>query len=245
MSDSTSAGREMDLLRRWLPVAVAPFDSAAFRSGLVVVDVINGFATVGGGALAPRTANAQVARMVDETDRLARAFAAKNLPIFVFLDTHEPGKPEPPYPSHCERGSGEDELVPQLAWLADCPQATLLRKDCINGFVGATDLATGDNRMVRWINDHGLQAIVVVGICTDICVMDLVLTTLSARNHGMTPTLSHIVVYEPGCATYDLPRDTALSLGLPETAAHPQQPTHHVGLYLMASRGARLASAIT
>jgi hypothetical protein len=74
--------------------------------------------------------------------------------------------------------------------------------------------------------------------------MDFVLTMLSARNHGLMPTLADIVVYEPGCATYDLPREVALSLDLPKTASHPQALTHHLGLYFMASRGAVLASEI-
>jgi nicotinamidase-related amidase len=128
--------------------------------------------------------------------------------------------------------------------LETCPTATLIRKDCINGFVGAHDARTGDNAIVRWINDHRLDALLVVGICTDICVMDFVLTMLSARNHGLTPGLRDIVVYEPACATYDLPRDTALGLGLDETAAHPQALAHHLGLYFMASRGAVVAAQL-
>ncbi|MEK7246094.1 MAG: isochorismatase, partial [Pseudomonadota bacterium] len=78
----------------------------------------------------------------------------------------------------------------------------------------------------------------------DICVMDFVLTMLSARNHGLAPPLRDIVVYEPACATYDLPRATALALGLPATAAHPQAEAHHMGLYFMASRGARVADRL-
>jgi nicotinamidase-related amidase len=239
-ADVTAAG-----LRGRLPVSTGTFDTSSCRTGLVVVDEVNGFATVGAGALAPQAPNAQVERMVEQTDQLAREFVSRDLPIIVLLDTHEPGKPEPPYPPHCEKGSGEEELVAQLAWLENCPQATLVRKDCINGFVGATEIATGDNRIVRWVNERALEAIVVVGICTDICVMDFVLTMLSARNHRMMPTLKHVVVFEPGCATYDLPKETALAIGLPETAAHPQDLTHHLGLYFMASRGAVLASTLT
>ena len=58
-------------------------------------------------------------------------------------------------------------------------QATLLRKDCINGFVDG-DLAEDDggNAVADWINGHGLDRVLVVGICTDICVMDFVLTLL-------------------------------------------------------------------
>ena len=98
------------------------------------------------------------------------------------------------------------------------------------------------NKVVDWVNSHRLEAVVTVGICTDICVMDFVLTLLSARNHGMMPTLEDIVVYEPATATYDLPLAVAKDLGLPDTAAHPKAETHHMGLYFMASRGAILAS---
>ena len=49
---------------------------------------------------------------------------------------------------------------------------------------------------------------------------------------------------EMGFTDHDLPLTVARSLGLPDTAAHPREPTHHAGLYLMASRGARLAARI-
>ena len=245
MPDSPVTDSALDSIRREMPLAFQAFDPAAKTSGLVIVDEVNGFATVGAGALAPPVPNGQVSRMVAETDRLARAFAGADRPIAAFLDSHEPGKPEPPYPAHCEMGTGEEDLVPQLAWLETCPQATLIRKDCINGFVGAIDTATGSNRIVDWANGARLQALLVVGICTDICVMDFVLTMLSARNHGLTETLEDIVVHEPGCATYDLPLAVARDLGLADTAAHPQDATHHLGLYFMASRGALLADTVT
>ncbi len=242
MPDHAIEDSVLESVSRDLPIALGQFDPAAQATGLVIVDEVNGFATVGAGNLAPPAPNAQVARMVDETDRLARRFEAAGWPILAFLDTHVPGKPEPPYPPHCEAGTGEEELVPALAWLADAGTATLVRKDCINGFVGA--IQDGGNRVVDWANDNRLAAVLVVGICTDVCVMDFVLTLLSARNHDMMPTLKDIVVYEPGCATYDLPAATAAELGLPATATHPQMATHHMGLYFMASRGALLAGEL-
>ena len=99
--------------------------------------------------------------------------------------------------------------------------------------------------MIDWVNRHGLRRILVVGVCTDICVMDFVLTLLSARNHDMMPSLTDILVYEGGCATYDLPKAVAEDLGLGPTAAHPQDVTHYMGLYFMASRGARLVNEVT
>jgi len=226
-----------------LPVAPARLRLGAEPSGLIIVDEVNGFATVGAGNLAPPTPNAQVSAMVSETDRLARAFSGQGWPLLAFLDTHEPGKPEPPYPPHCEKGTGEENLVPELAWLEQDPHTTLVRKDCINGFVGAIQ-ADGRNAVVDWVNAHGLQRLLVVGICTDICVMDFVLTLLSARNHDLMPSLKDISVYAGGCATYDLPKDVALGLGLPETASHPQDLTHHLGLYFMASRGAEIVGEV-
>jgi nicotinamidase-related amidase len=234
----------LEMISEQLPVRPTTVPGLVKGNGLVIVDEVNGFATVGAGNLAPPQPNSQVTRMVTETDRLARAFAAENLPIAAFLDTHDPGKPEPPYPPHCERGTGEEKLVPELAWLEDCPQATLIAKDCINGFVGAIQ-PDGRNQILEWVLANDVSTMIVVGICTDICVMDFVLTTLSARNHGMAGGLRDIVVYEPGCATYDLPKSVAVdTLGLPETAAHPQAPTHHLGLYFMASRGAVIADRL-
>ena len=243
-STTDSSDGVLEQLRMQMPVAASPFDTAISRTGLVIVDEVNGFATVGMGPLAPPAPNDQVDRMIAETDRLARSIAERDLPIAAFLDSHAPGKPEPPYPPHCEIGTGQENLVPALEWLHDCPQATLIRKDCINGFVGSIDAKSGRNRIVDWVNDNAIETVLAVGICTDICVMDFVLTMLSARNHGLMPTLVDIVVFEPGCATYDLPREVALSIDLPETASHPQALTHHLGLYFMASRGAVLASEI-
>ena len=230
-------------LEKAMPIASERLSLGEGKVGLIIVDEVNGFASVGGGNLAPPVANAQVSGMVSETDRLARVFAGQGWPILAFLDTHEPGKAEPPYPPHCERGSGEEDLVPELKWLEQESSAMLVRKDCINGFVGAIE-ADGRNRLVDWVNEHGLEQLLIVGICTDICVMDFVLTTLSARNHGMMPSCADIFVYESGCATYDLPLETAKSLGLPGTASHPQDVTHYMGLYFMASRGARLVDAV-
>ena len=227
-----------------LPISLETLHLDGSATGLVIVDEVKGFAAVGGGNLAPPVENPQVTAMIAETDRLARRFQALGWPVLAFLDTHEPGKPEPPYPPHCERGTGEEELVDELAWLAGASNATLIHKDCINGFIGAT-APDGRNAVVDWVNAHGLETLLVVGICTDICVMDFVLTALSARNHDMMPSCREIFVHEGACATYDLPRDAALSLDLPETASHPQDATHHMGLYFMAARGARLVGEVT
>ncbi|HET8727966.1 MAG TPA: isochorismatase family protein [Alphaproteobacteria bacterium] len=243
MPDTGQSDGLLDAIQKHLPIALHGFDPRARRTGLVIVDEVNGFATVGAGNLAPPAPNPQVSRMVSETGRLARAFEERGWPMLAFLDTHVPGKPEPPYPPHCELGTGEENLVPELEWLEQARHATLMRKDCINGFVGAIR-PDGTNQVVDWVKSNRLEAVLVVGICTDICVMDFVLTMLSARNHDLMPGLKDIVVYEGACSTYDLPEGVAADLGLPRTSAHPQMLTHHMGLYFMASRGAVLAGEV-
>lgn len=228
-----------------MPLGFSEFDPAAEgrKVGLVIVDEVNGFATVGAGALAPPAPNEQVSTMVSETVSLARHFTAQGWPILAFLDTHTPGKPEPPYPPHCEEGTGEEELVPELKWLEEDANTTLVKKDCINGFIGATR-KDGSNAVADWVTENGITDLLVVGICTDICVMDFVLTSLSARNHDMMPGLKDIHVYDKGCSTYDLPRSVAEEIGYGATAAHPQDVTHYMGLYFMASRGAQLVNKV-
>ena len=232
---------DMDALIEILQDDYAPIKrmdySVKLNTGLVIVDEIKGFAEVGAGPLAPPTENDQVQQMIQETDLLEKRFVAESRPLLAFLDTHIPGKPEPPYPPHCEIGSGQEEFVEELTWLETEPTALKIRKDCINGFIGAID-ATQQNAFRQWVLGQNIKHLIVVGICTDICVMDFVLTALSARNHGMLADLEDIVVYEKACATYDLSKETADTLGLPKTAIHSQRLTHHMGLYMMASRGA-------
>lgn len=225
-----------------LPIDIVAYPLRGRRAGLVIVDEVNGFATPGAGPLAPSATDAMIERMILETDRLSHRFLEQKRPILAFLDSHVPGRPEPPYPPHCEMGTGQENFVPALAWLDDTAGVTLFRKDCINGYIGAIDRQNGHNAVAEWIVTHQLDTLVIVGICTDICVMDFVLTVLSARNHQLLPGLHDVVVHVMGCATYDLPRSIVESLRLPETVIHPQALTHHVGLYLMASRGAILAT---
>lgn len=236
-----------DELRRRLPVAAAPYRLPE-RAGLIVVDVVNGFCTVGAGPLAPVAHDAQIAGMVAKVADAARRFLDSGRPIFALLDTHEAGRPEPPYPPHCIRGSGEELLVPDLAFLDQADGATLVEKDVINGAIGAIT-SDGGNRLFDWIRAHDLEAVIVVGICTDICNLDLAVTLLSARNHyldgrPMLGGLKDVVAYAPGSATYDLPAQAVAALALPVTATHPQAETHHIGLYVMQARGAIIADAL-
>ena len=242
-------------LQTALPVQVERVALADHRGnvGLIVVDVVRGFTREGSLSDA-----ASMAPMVDAVDGVIRELQQRlgdRLRLLLLRDTHHADIPEPPYPPHCVKGSGEDELDPDLTWAADLPGAVTLDKDCINGFVGAMERAGGGvwrNRLCDWVVDNQFKTLVLVGDCTDICVSDLAVALLSARNHGMlgaaTPedreayvagiTGLQIMVHAGACATFDL--DPVLLPGGQEFLRHPGAVAHHVGLWVAASRGARV-----
>jgi nicotinamidase-related amidase len=211
------------------------------RVGLVVVDP--GVAFTRRGALSDPERMLPMLRRVGEEYRALRA-AFPDLRVLVFLDTHHADIPEPPYPPHGIIGTGEELIDPDLAWILDEPGVTVVRKDCINGFVGAIDRATGRNAFCEWARDGDFHHLVVTGDCTDICVSDFVVAALSARNHGLLTrhedraayvaaiTGLEIVVLEAACATFEAP-------------GHSARIAHRVGLWVMAGRGAAIASGWT
>lgn len=62
--------------------------------------------------------------------------------------------------------------------------------------------------------------LLVVGVCTDICVLDFVCSTLSAKNRGFLTPLEDVIVYAQGCATFDFPDHIARNTK--DSIAHPQ-----------------------
>ena len=229
-------------LEERLPVQMESITLGDGAIGLVVVDAGVGF-TRHGNLADPERMIPMVGRIAETWRRLSADVGAR-LHTLCFLDTHEPDIPEPPYPPHCIKGTGEEEIDPDLKWLLDEPEVILIRKDCINGFVGAIDRNTGTNRFCEWVKTHDIRTLLVCGDCTDICVSDFVVTALSARNHGLLTVYSpderaeyvraitglRICVLVDACETFHAP-------GL-----HEAEAAHHVGLWLMAARGATLVS---
>ncbi|KAL6558712.1 NiCoT heavy metal ion transporter Nic1 [Orobanche minor] len=216
--------------------------SGEVKSGLVLVDIVNGFCTVGSGNLAPQTHDKQIFAMVNESVKLAQEFRKRNWPIYALLDSHRPDIPEPPYPPHCITGTEESKLVPSLQWLEKEPNVTLRRKDCIDGFIGSFE-QDGSNVFIDWVKANEIHIILVVGICTDICVLDFVCSTLSARNRGFLSPLEDVIVYSRGCATFDLPVHVAENIK--GALVHPQDLMHHIGLYMAKGRGAKVVSQVS
>ncbi|GMH25288.1 hypothetical protein Nepgr_027131 [Nepenthes gracilis] len=128
-----------------------------------------------------------------------------------------------------------------LEWLENEPNVTIRRKDCIDGFLGSIE-KDGSNVFVDWVRTNQIKVALVLGICTDICVLDFVGSALSARNRRMLVPLEDVIVYSQACATYDLPVYVAQTIE--GAIAHPQELMHHIGLYIAKGRGAKVVSEV-
>ena len=213
------------------------------KTGLLIIDEVNGFCTVGAGYLAPLKPNHQIENMIKETSNLAKIFEEKFMPIALFLDTHDEGRLEKPFPPHCIQGSGEEKIVPELEWLMSS-NSLKINKDCINGFIGSINLTTKENIFINWIKLNKIESLIVTGICTDICVLDFVLTCMSAINHQIINPLNEVIVYSEACATYDMDINDIKKLNLDKSMLHDQKSYHNIGLKIMQMRGAFIANKI-
>jgi len=227
-----------------LPLNIETYDLKSKKAGLVVIDVLKGFCETGAGNLAPSKKSQQMDEMLKEVNSLSSQFVEKEMPVFAFIDSHLPEIAEPPYPTHCIKGTAEVELMDEIAWFYDHPLVTCFEKDCINSYIGAIDPKTRINYFEEWIKDNHLETLIFVGVCTDICIVDCVVTTLSVRNHSLLSALKDIVVYLPACATYDMTSQHLKKTALPEHMNHPQGLMHHIGAKIMAFRGAILSDKI-
>ncbi|GMY12088.1 nicotinamidase 1-like isoform X1 [Fagus crenata] len=233
------ASSTMELLKNELPVEQQSLVlSGDVKTGLVLVDIVNGFCTVGAGILAPRQPDEQISGMVDESVKLARIFCENKWPIFAFLDSHHPDIPEHPFPPHCIVGTNDAKLVPALQWLENEPNATLRCKDCIDGFLGSIE-KDGSNVFVDWVRNNQIEkGYARMYVCWILCAQQCL-----QKNHGLLAPLADVIVYSNGCATFDLPIHVAKTIK--NAIARPQELMHHIGLYIAKSRGAKVVSEVS
>jgi nicotinamidase/pyrazinamidase len=157
-----------------------PLTRPAERTALVVIDMINDFATPGG-ALYSEPVGAIVGAVARE---IARA-TANGAPVIFICDTHLPHDPEfELFPPHALPGKGR-EIVPAL----DTSGASaVISKRRYSAFFG-TDL---DARL----RALGVTSLRLVGNCTNICVF---FTAADAANRDYA-----IEVVRDAVASFDL-----------------------------------------
>jgi len=156
---------------------------------IIVIDMIDAFCTRG------NLASERLSRLVTPIrEYLERESAAGARALFL-VDTHEPDDPEfAVFPAHAVAGSGEDEVVAELADIAE--RSIVIRKARFSGF-HETRL---DDELARLAPDE----VEVVGVCTDICVLH---TVAGLRDRGYSVTVRADLV-----DTYDVPGHPAAEM---------------------------------
>ena len=129
---------------------------------LIVVDMQNDFVTDAlGTAEAVAIVPAVVERVREAQKTGERIFFTRDTHESAYLQTQE-GQKLPV--EHCIRGSKGWEIVPQLKALSEAPGVTVLDKPTFGSTVLGETLRELDGK-------EPIEAITLVGLCTDICVI--------------------------------------------------------------------------
>ncbi len=133
---------------------------------VLVVDMLRGFLEEGH----PLYCGPRARRIISNIQKLLERESEQGSTIFHVCDHHAPDDPEfKLFPPHCIEGTPEAELVPELAGY----QAETIHKRHFSGFY--------DTTLERKLKKLDPEALVVCGVCTDICVLH---TVADARNRG-------------------------------------------------------------
>jgi len=147
---------------------------------VLVVDMVRGFLEEGN----PLYCGAKAREIIPNVKKRLEEEAKKGSKIIYLCDTHEPQDAEfKMFPPHCIKGTSECEVIPELASVP----GEVMPKTRYSGFYG-TDLA---GRLAELKPDK----VIVVGVCTDICVQH---TVSDARNRDYS-----VEVPASGVASFD------------------------------------------
>ena len=155
---------------------------------LVVVDMINGFINEG------NLHDKGIGRIVPFCGAYIDHFIDEKQDVVAFCDSHQEDSVEfASYPSHCIEGSTECDLVPELAVFSD--DIDVVTKNSTNGF-----FAPGFQKYIEKLDEY--YEIVIVGCCTDICVLQFALSLKAYCNEKGYNI--KIIVDELACETFDI-----------------------------------------
>ena len=146
---------------------------------LFVVDMVNGFVKEG------NMHDKKIMSIVD----VIKEECEKHEHIIFIADTHEEYAIEfNSFPTHCVKGTSEAEIIDELKPYV----TTLLEKNSTNTF------HVLDKEILK---DY--DSFMIVGCCTDICVMQFALSLKTYLNQMDMP--QEVIIKENGVATYDAP----------------------------------------
>lgn len=182
-----------ELVGRWLEHvtearAIELASLQAERTVLIIIDMINGFARMGA------LSSPRVEGLIPTIARLQQRAKDSGLPILAFGDAHPVESLEfHAYPPHCIAGTAESEMVAELAAIGGY---RFIPKNSTNGCI--------EPEFQSWLADHPqVDTFIVVGDCTDICILQFALTLKTQFNRQNRA--SRIIVPTSAVDTFDGP----------------------------------------
>jgi nicotinamidase-related amidase len=220
----------LDWQNQLTPLELATLTGAdAQQTGIVCVDVIKGFCTIG--PLSSPRVNSIVEPI---TQLFTLAWSQGVRDIALPQDTHPEDAVEfAQYVPHCIRGTAESETVEAFTALPFFDQLTVIPKNSINSGLNAG--------FSSWLaeRDH-IKNWIIVGDCTDLCTYQLAMHIRLRANENQMRGVR--VILPVNCVdTYDLPVDTALEIG---AAPHNAEFLHLTFLYHMRLNGVEIVKEI-
>ncbi|NWF68702.1 MAG: isochorismatase family protein [Chloroflexi bacterium] len=200
------------------------------KVGIVSVDVIKGFCTVGP-LSSPRVNN--IVQPIARLFELAWSCGVRDMALT--QDTHPQDAVEfAQYTPHCIRGTQEAETVEAFKSLPFFDHITVIEKNSINSGLAAEFAAWVAARphIKNWIT---------VGDCTDLCTYHLAMYLRLLANQTQQRGV-RVVLPVNTVDTYDLPVAVAQQIG---AVPHDGDFLHSVFLYSMMLNGVEIVSEIT
>jgi nicotinamidase-related amidase len=154
---------------------------------LMIMDMVNGF--VKNGALMDQRINS----LIPGVTALAKKFKVNGMEILAFADSHQQKSTEfESFIQHCLEGTAESEIIDELKEVGGYK---LIKKNSTNGMYAPA--------FQEWLKDNfHKRTYVLIGDCTDICVLQLALSIRAYYDQHNTEV--EIMVVKELVDTYDL-----------------------------------------
>ncbi|KEI13923.1 isochorismatase [Clostridium novyi B str. ATCC 27606] len=196
---------------------IKELDTKEFKSNetaLIIVDMINGFAKQGN-LMSPRIKDI-IPRVVNTT----KICENNGFSIIAFLDAHTIDSIEfQNYPVHCLKGTFESQLINELKVFKSIH---IIDKNSTNGYM--------EEKFIEWMKrNNNINNFIVIGNCTDICIMQFVLSLKSHFNKNNKKV--NIFIPTDSVDTFD-------------TDYHNGDLMNLIGLYNMKLNGIKIVSTI-
>ena len=178
---------------------------------LLVVDLVNGF--IKQGAMADN----YIQHIVPESKRIVESFLKNGYAVSYIKDCHNDTCAEfNRYPAHCKRGTYESEMVDELIEFES--RVIVFEKNSTSAM-----FAKGFMEMLNEMRE--LQEVVIIGCCTDICVINLAIPLQNFFDEHNRPV--KITIPKNAIETYDSP-------------THPREEYNEIAFKLMVQTGIEL-----